>query len=245
MMNVRSLGIFSLVFMLLLMPVGSSLTVPSQLNHQTRRSQDLNTVFSFQQTNQNEELIVYDVRGPSVTQRRYLVREQKLIALYTAIDAIAQKNVTNKEKIQALNTLLDENTRSHLSHRLPIDVYESIRNSKNHSSVYSKQDIRGFFGVLYGSFTSDYEDNGFLCLGYPFPFFNAFPLFFTGFGHGDLYFSGILEDGSYGTSHLRFDEFASLFSLFFFGTVVLFPLAYFGFQGFMFGISFICMGSGR
>ena len=188
------------------------------------------------------DVIVYSIKGQVVEQQQYRFHPQKIMYLYDMMQQIEQMNGSYFKKILLVTDVFDD-----------LDV-NGVQSSSSEfvlpemdrmEMMSAQHEIRGFFGVLYGSFHSDYDDSGFLCLGYPFPFFNTFPLFFTGFGHGDLYFSGILEDESFGTHHLSFDEFVSLFSVFFFGTVVLFPLAYFGFQGFMFGISFICMGSGR
>lgn len=221
-------------------------------------SREKNTIVQTEDKNQTVDIAVYKYRE---NERVKIIKtfDKKIIDdIQKDIEEIEQLNITRFEKINLTFDIFIKH--DILSREDKIISYENYLKDSSRRYYHSnitidfpkfrerrsfENGIGGIFGALYGSFSSDYEDNGFLCLGYPFPFFNFFPMFFTGNGEGNLHFSGILEDDTLGVEHLRFDEFVSLFTMFFVGTVVLSPLGYFGYQGFMMGISLFCMGYGQ
>jgi len=195
------------------------------------------------------EIITYNYKGMSIQKTSTYLTEHTLDLINTSLQTISEMNASQYEKQQLIIDLFNDQgiPVNHSSLNMLRNGSQSIQkvtdHNKNGLSSLST-DIEGFLGVLYGTFEADYEDFGFICLGYPFPFFNFCPLLFTGFGHGNLYFTGITYSDDFATQHLHFEEYVSLFSLFYLGTVVLLPLAYFGYMGFMFGFAFCCWGGG-
>lgn len=221
-------------------------------------SREKNTIVQTDDKNQTMDIAIYKYKENERIKSIKTFDKKIIDDIQKDIEEIEQLNITRFEKINLtydifieydILTMEDkklayENNLKDI-HRLfyPATFQNNNSNLSDYVQEYSKNELSGVFGSIYGSFSSNYDDEGYVCLA-PFPLLNVFPMVFGGFGFGDIYFTNLDAPGGLTPQPLHYTDFVFLISLFFVGTVILLPFVYYGFQGYILGFSIGFWGAG-